>query len=118
MFFDEATIQVKSGDGGGGMMHFHREKFVNRGGPDGGNGGKGGDIIVVASPHVNTLIAFNHQRKFVADGGEKGSRTDMTGASGEDTIIKVPLGTVVRDADSGVTLADLTVTDQQVIVAK
>src|SRR6478672_2352122 len=98
MFFDEAKIYVKSGDGGNGMSHFRREKYVPRGGPDGGSGGRGGSVILVATPSINTLIAFSHKRHFVAGNGENGARTDQTGASADDLRIDVPLGTVVRDA--------------------
>lgn len=118
MFFDEAKIQVKSGDGGGGMMHFHREKYVNRGGPDGGDGGKGGDVILVATPHINTLFTFSRQRYFAAESGKLGGPNNRTGASGNDTLIEVPLGTVVYHAETNETLADLLEPGQQVIVAK
>src|SRR5438128_1192436 len=107
MFFDEAKIHVKSGDGGNGMSHFRREKFVPRGGPDGGDGGKGGDVVLVASPAINTLIAFSRRQHFAADNGKGGSRSNSTGASGADLRIDVPLGTVARDSDTGQVIADL-----------
>ncbi len=118
MFFDEAKIYVKSGDGGGGMSHFRREKYVPRGGPDGGDGGKGGDVILVAKPTINTLIAFSRQQRFIAANGKGGGSSNKTGASGADLRVEVPLGTVVRDADTGDVLADLTQPDQEVIVVK
>ncbi|MCC7451132.1 MAG: GTPase ObgE [Anaerolineae bacterium] len=118
MFFDEAKIYVKSGDGGGGMSHFRREKYVPRGGPDGGDGGKGGDVILVAKPTINTLIAFSRQQRFIAPNGKGGGSSNKTGASGADLRVEVPRGTVVRDADTGTVLADLTQPDQAVVVVK
>src|SRR5688572_15583383 len=116
--FDEATITVKSGDGGNGMSHFHREKYVARGGPDGGDGGRGGDIIIVATRHQNTLQSFAHKRRFVAENGKPGARNNMSGADAEDIEIQVPLGTIIRDAQNDEIIADLTKHDQRVIVAK
>src|SRR4051794_18338705 len=101
MFFDEAEIYAKSGKGGNGMSHFHREKFVSAGPPDGGHGGKGGDVILVATRHVNTLIEFSHKHHFTAVDGKAGGVNGRTGASGEDIRVRVPLGTVVRDAKTG-----------------
>src|SRR5579859_4591749 len=98
MFFDEATITVKAGDGGAGMSHFRREKYIPRGGPDGGNGGKGGDVVFLATPSLNTLIRFSRERNFVAENGGRGGTNDKTGASGSTVQVKVPCGTVVRDA--------------------
>lgn len=118
MFFDEAKIHVKSGDGGSGMSHFRREKFVPHGGPDGGNGGKGGDIILVAKANVNTLLRFSRQRHYTAENGKKGGITDQTGASAEDIRIAVPLGTVVRDLTSGELIMDLVKEGQEVVVAR
>jgi GTP-binding protein len=115
MFFDEAKIYVKSGDGGNGMSHFRREKYVPRGGPDGGTGGRGGSVILVATPALNTLIGFTHKRHFVAGNGENGARTNKTGATADDLRIEVPLGTVVRDADTGEVLADLVQPGQEVV---
>jgi GTP-binding protein len=117
MFFDEAKLTVKSGKGGNGMSHFHREKFVSRGGPDGGHGGKGGDVILVASSHVNTLIAFSRKHEFEATNGKNGGTSGSTGASGKDVRIDVPLGTIVRDAKTNEVIADLTLPGQEVIVA-
>ncbi len=118
MFFDEAKLYVKSGDGGGGMSHFRREKYVPRGGPDGGDGGKGGDVILVSTPTINTLVAFSRKHRFVADNGKLGGKSNKTGASGDDLRIEVPLGTVVRDADTDQVLADLIVPGQEVVVAR
>jgi GTPase len=116
MFFDEAKITVKGGDGGDGMSHFRREKYVPRGGPDGGDGGRGGSVILVAMPAVNTLIAFSRRQHFIAGNGGNGARSGKTGASADDVRIEVPLGTVVRDADSDAVLADLVQAGQEVIV--
>jgi GTP-binding protein len=118
MFFDEAKIHIKAGDGGGGLSHFRREKYVPRGGPDGGDGGKGGDVILVANPGINTLIYFSRKHRFVAENGKRGGSFNKTGANGEDLRIEVPLGTVVRDADAKLVLADLTKPGQEVIVAR
>src|SRR5512136_2661824 len=113
MFFDEAKIYVKAGDGGNGAVAFRREKFVPRGGPSGGHGGKGGDVVFEIDPTLNTLIQFTKSSHFKAEPGEHGGSKDMTGAGGKDTIIHVPSGTVVRDADTGDLLADLTEPGQQ-----
>src|SRR4051812_49312326 len=118
MTFDEAKIYVKAGDGGNGMSHMRREKYVPRGGPDGGDGGKGGDVILVAVPNINTLVDFSRKHRFVAPDGMGGARTDKTGASGEDVRIRVPLGTVVKDANTGEVIADLVNPNQEVVVAK
>lgn len=117
MFTDTAKIYVKAGDGGNGAVTFHREKYVANGGPDGGDGGKGGDIIFVADSNLSTLADFRYKRKYRAACGESGGSNRCTGKSGENTVIKVPLGTVVRDAESGRLIADLS-DDQPVIIAK
>jgi GTPase len=118
MFIDEVTIHVSSGRGGDGLVHFHREKFVARGGPDGGDGGKGGDIIIVANPHMNTLYSFKHQAKYRADDGKKGGINDQTGRSAENKYIPVPAGTIVYDALTGQVLGDLVTEGQELIVCK
>jgi len=118
MLFDEAKINVKAGDGGNGAMAFRREKFVPRGGPAGGHGGKGGDVILEVDPQLNTLIHFKSQVHFKADRGEHGGGKNMTGASGEDLIISVPPGTVAREAETGRLVADLTGPGQQAVVAR
>src|SRR5690606_29707415 len=107
MAYDEATIQVKSGDGGNGIVHFRREKYVPRGGPAGGDGGKGGDVYLEVEPTINTLISFAQQRYFNAENGQHGGSSNKTGRSGADLIIAVPPGTIVRDADTGALIADL-----------
>ena len=118
MFFDEARIYVQAGDGGNGCVAFRREKFVPLGGPSGGNGGKGGDVILVASPHLNTLISFKKRSHFKAGRGEHGRGKNQYGKRGEDCLISVPPGTVVYDADTGEVLADLTEPGQRVVVAR
>jgi GTP-binding protein len=118
MLFDEAKIYVKGGDGGNGAVAFRREKFVPRGGPAGGHGGKGGDVMLEVDPQLNTLVHFKSQIHFKAGRGEHGGGKNMTGANGEDLIIPVPPGTVARVADTGQLLADLTEPGQQAIVAR
>lgn len=118
MFIDEATIQVQAGDGGNGCVAFRREKYIPYGGPAGGDGGKGGDIILYVDPHLNTLYRFTRQRRFQAGRGQHGRGKNQHGASGADLRIPVPPGTVVRDADTGRILADLTGPGQAVVVAR
>jgi GTP-binding protein len=117
MFFDEAKIYVKAGDGGDGVIAFRREKYVPRGGPAGGHGGKGGDVILEADPHLNTLIHFKKRSHFKAERGEHGGGKNMAGAMGQDTLIPVPLGTVARHAETGALVADLVEPGQHVVVA-
>ncbi len=117
MFFDEARIHVQAGKGGDGIVAFRREKHVPRGGPAGGNGGDGGSVILEVDPQRNTLVHFQNQSHFKADRGAHGRGKDQTGARGEDIIIPVPPGTVVRDAETGSVLADLTEAKSRVIVA-
>lgn len=118
MFADEAKIYVKAGDGGNGIVAFRREKFVPRGGPAGGNGGKGGDVYLVASPHHNTLGHFRLGVHFKAERGEHGGGSNKQGAQGADYEIPVPPGTVVRDADSGEWLGELLAAGDRLQVAK
>jgi GTP-binding protein len=118
MFLDEVRIQVISGKGGDGAVHFRREKYVPRGGPDGGDGGRGGDVILIVSPHLNTLNKFQQNQRFQAEDGKRGGRSNRTGADGDDLIIPVPPGTIVRDAESGDLIGDLVQGDQQLIVCK
>jgi GTP-binding protein len=118
MFFDEARIHVKAGDGGNGAVSFRREKYVPRGGPDGGRGGDGGDVVLEVDPQLNTLVHFQKQVHFKAGQGVHGRGKNQTGARGEDVVVTVPPGTVVRDADSGQVLADLVEAGQRVIVAQ
>jgi GTP-binding protein len=118
MVFDRAEIYVKSGDGGDGAVHFRRAKFIPRGGPDGGDGGRGGDVVLRVDPKLNTLLQFARKRKFVAADGKKGERNDMRGATASALEIAVPPGTVVRDAGSGEVLGDLTDLSQTLVVAR
>ncbi|HIW74895.1 MAG TPA: GTPase ObgE [Firmicutes bacterium] len=107
MFVDKATIQVKAGDGGNGAVSFHREKYVAAGGPDGGDGGKGGDIVFVADDGLNTLVDFRYKRKFSAENGQPGGQKRCFGKNGRDEVIAVPRGTLIYDAGSGRLMADL-----------
>ncbi len=118
MFVDEAEIYVRSGKGGDGMMHFHREKFVARGGPDGGDGGHGGDVIMKVDRRLNTLGSYRHVRKYIASDGENGGKNNMTGRSALPKILLVPAGTIVRDAGTDEFLGDLVQDGQELIVAK
>ena len=107
-FLDQCKIYLKSGDGGRGAMSFRREKFIEFGGPDGGNGGKGGDVVFHAVENLNTLIDYRYAQHFRAPGGRPGGGRERTGAKGEDVVLKVPVGTQVMDEDNRVVLADLT----------
>ena len=118
MFVDEAKISVKGGDGGNGCMAFRREKYVPRGGPSGGDGGNGGDIYLEANLNDNTLLRYRYNREFRAQRGGHGEGSDCHGRSGEDTILKVPVGTVVFDANSGTQLFDLSEPGQRVLAAR
>jgi GTPase len=118
MFIDEAVISVQSGKGGDGAVHFRREKYVPRGGPDGGDGGRGGNVILEVQSTLNTLSRFRHQRKFRADDGRRGSKQNMTGRSADDLVVHVPPGTLVYKNDSGELLGDLVEPGQQLMVAK
>ena len=118
VFIDEAEIHVKAGDGGSGSGSFRREKFVPNGGPDGGDGGRGGSIVFVADANKNTLLDFAGKHHWKADKGANGSGKKMAGKSGGDLLVPVPPGTVVRDLDKGVTIADLTELGETATVAK
>ena len=118
MFFDEAKIYVKSGAGGDGCVAFRREKYVPFGGPSGGNGGQGGDVYLVADRNLNTLVHFKQRVHFRAGDGDRGSGKNQQGKSAEDTVVAVPPGTVVYDADSDDLLADLVEDGQRVLVAR
>src|SRR6202047_968329 len=118
MFADEAKISIKAGDGGNGCVAFRREKYVPRGGPSGGDGGHGGDIYIEANPHDNTLLRYRYNREFQAKRGGHGEGSNCHGASGEHTVLKVPVGTVVFDADSGDQLFDFTEAGQRWRAAK
>lgn len=118
MFIDEARIYVRSGRGGAGMVHFHREKYVPRGGPDGGDGGRGGDVIFEVQETLNTLQSFRYKHKFVADDGEKGGPSNMTGKSARDLVIPVPPGTIIYDAVTNELLGDLVEKGQRLVLCK
>jgi GTP-binding protein len=118
MFIDQAEIEVKSGKGGDGMVHFRREKYVPRGGPDGGDGGRGGDVILEVRPTLNTLAAFRHTIRYAAGDGKGGGTNNKFGKSAENLVIPVPPGTVVYDAISGELIGDLTAPGQRLTVCK
>lgn len=117
-FIDRSKISVRAGDGGNGKSSFRREKFVPKGGPDGGDGGKGGDVVLEVDANVNTLLNFRFNRKYTAENGDAGDRKKQYGRGAEDCVIKVPQGTLVKDATTGEILADLTELGQRAIVAK
>jgi len=117
-FVDEATIRVQAGNGGHGCLSFRREKYVQRGGPDGGDGGHGGSVYLVAEPSLNTLADFRVARRFRADTGQGGSGRNKTGRSGEDLDVQIPCGTVVHDVDTGELICDLTEAGQSQMVAE
>ena len=116
-FLDEAKIYIRSGDGGNGCVSFRREKFIEHGGPDGGNGGRGGDVIAVASSGLNTLIDYRYQQHFKAKKGQQGSGANRTGASAEDLMLSVPVGTEILEGDKETVVADLTREGQRVVLA-
>ncbi|MBP5661548.1 MAG: GTPase ObgE, partial [Clostridia bacterium] len=107
MFIDYVKIFIKSGNGGNGGLSFHREKYVQAGGPDGGNGGNGGDVVFTADPSMRTLLDFHFQKHFAATNGEAGMSNLRTGARGKDVVIRVPRGTLIKDAETGRVLADM-----------
>jgi GTP-binding protein len=116
-FVDEVSIFVKAGDGGNGMMSFRREKFIEKGGPNGGDGGDGGSVYMVADENLNTLVDYRYTRRFLAPNGEKGGSTDCTGAKGDDLVLPVPVGTTVIDAGTQEVIGDLTKAGQRLLVA-
>ncbi len=118
MFIDRARIYVEAGDGGDGMSSFRREKFVEKGGPNGGNGGRGGDVVLVADKNLNTLIDFRYKRKYVAKRGGQGGTKNCTGMRADTVLVKVPMGTLVRDDATGAVMADLVEDGQQYVAAK
>jgi GTP-binding protein len=118
MFVDEAKISVKAGDGGNGCVAFRREKYVPRGGPSGGDGGRGGSIYLEANPNDNTLLRYRYNREFKADRGRHGEGSNCSGVSGDDTVLKVPVGTLVFDATGNMLLADLKEPGQRLLVAQ
>src|SRR5579884_1819836 len=107
-FLDQVKIYLKSGDGGAGAVSFRRAKFIEFGGPDGGDGGRGGDVVIEAVPNLNTLIDYRYRQHFRAGKGHHGMGADRTGAAGEDVVLRVPLGTQVLDEDKQTVLLDLT----------
>ena len=118
MFVDEAKIAVKAGDGGNGCVAFRREKYVPRGGPSGGDGGRGGSVYLEANPNDNTLLRYRYNREFKADRGRHGEGSNCTGVSGDDMVLKVPVGTLVFDSDNSELLADLKKPGQRILVAQ
>jgi GTP-binding protein len=118
MFIDEAKIRVKAGDGGNGCLAFRREKFVPRGGPSGGDGGKGGDIIMESSERHNTLVHFRFNPEYKAQRGRHGEGSNRTGREGTDIILKVPVGTILYDADTGQKIHDFSRPDERIVVAQ
>src|SRR6266705_2095581 len=117
-FLDEAKVYIRSGDGGNGCMSFRREKFIEFGGPNGGDGGRGGDVVVVAVDGLNTLIDYRYQQHYTAQDGRPGMGKDRHGASGSDMVMKVPAGTQIYEEDGETLLADLTDVGQRAVVAR
>ncbi|HET6780785.1 MAG TPA: GTPase ObgE [bacterium] len=118
MFIDRAVINVKAGDGGNGSLSFRREKFVPKGGPDGGDGGHGGDVVLVADESLSTLLDFQHRQHFRAQSGSHGEGSKRSGKRGGTLVVPVPVGTVVKDASSGDVIADLAQHGQKVVIAR
>src|SRR5699024_1029006 len=117
MFVDVAKITIKAGKGGDGAVSFHREKFVAAGGPDGGDGGRGGNVVFVADDNLSTLMDFRYKRKYVAEAGQNGGAARCTGKNAPDLIIRVPRGTLVKEANTGLVMADIS-GSEPVVVAK
>ena len=117
-FVDEATIDVAAGDGGNGCVSFRHEKYKEFGGPNGGDGGRGGHVYVVADPNLNTLVDFRYTRRFEAKRGQHGMGSDMFGAAGEDITLKMPVGTIISDAETGEVLLELLVPGETLVLAK
>ena len=117
-FLDEAKVYVRSGDGGNGCVAFRREKFIEFGGPSGGNGGRGGDVVVEAVDGLNTLIDYRYQQHFKAKPGVPGKGKDRHGARGDDVVLKVPVGTQIFDEDKETLIADLTKLGERVVLAE
>ena len=118
MFIDEAKIRVKAGNGGNGCVAFRREKFVPRGGPSGGDGGRGGDVIMESSERHNTLVHFRFNPEYKAERGRHGEGANKTGREGEDIVLKVPVGTIVYDAETGEKVHDFSHADERVVIAR
>ena len=117
-FIDEATIDVRAGDGGNGCVSFRREKYIPHGGPDGGDGGDGGSVYLEADSCINTLIDFRHARKFLAERGGNGKGRNCTGKSGDDLVVKVPVGTLVHEDETDELIGDLLRHGQRLLVAR
>ncbi|HEX6734729.1 MAG TPA: GTPase ObgE, partial [Azonexus sp.] len=117
-FIDEAKIYVKAGDGGNGAATFRREKYIPMGGPNGGDGGRGGSIYVVADRNINTLVDYRYTRKFIGKRGENGGGADQYGAGGDDIVLRMPVGTVIYNQNTDDILADLAEDGQKVLIAK
>lgn len=118
MFVDRVKIHIKAGNGGNGAVSFYRAKYITNGGPDGGDGGKGGNVIFIADEGINTLMDFRFKKLFKAENGVDGSKRNCTGADGKDVIIKVPVGTIIREAESGKIMADMVVPFEEKILIK
>ena len=117
-FVDEAQIDIAAGDGGAGCVSFRREKFIPFGGPNGGDGGRGGSVWAVADRNINTLIDYRYARRHEARNGEPGRGSDQFGAAGDDIVLRMPVGTIVTDADTGTVIAELLKHDERVLLAK
>lgn len=117
-FIDEAKIFVKAGDGGNGIATFRREKYIPMGGPNGGDGGRGGSVFVIADRNINTLVDYRYTRKFFAQRGENGGSADCYGKGGDDIVLRVPVGTVISDLNTGEVVADLNAHDKKILIAK
>jgi GTP-binding protein len=118
MFIDEATIRVKAGDGGNGCMAFRREKFVPRGGPSGGDGGRGGDVLMESSERHNTLVHFRFNPEYKAERGRHGEGANKTGREGADIVLKVPVGTILIDDETGEKVHDFSIPDERIVIAR
>ena len=118
MFLDRAVIHIASGNGGDGIISFRREKFAPKGGPDGGNGGRGGDVLFVANSNLSTLLDFRYRQHYRADNGKNGAGSNWTGKSGKHITVQVPCGTLIHDDETGTLLADLTEPGQEVVLAR
>ena len=118
MFTDSAKVYIRSGNGGNGHVSFRRELYVPNGGPDGGDGGRGGDIILEVDAGLNTLVDFRHVRKYAAENGEEGGKRRCHGADGKDLIVRVPEGTVVKDLETGKVITDMSGENRREVILK
>jgi GTP-binding protein len=118
MFVDEVNIKVKAGDGGNGVIAFRREKYIPRGGPAGGDGGRGGNVILLADARLTTLLDYRYKNVYKATRGGDGGNNNCTGANGEDLVLSVPVGTQVFDDSTGSLIVDMAVDEQKVVIAK